>query len=259
MIPSYTSQLHAGVGLVDETFLLLELWQPGMSGSDVAELVLQSGRLPMMSARRIRNLVAECFVPRYVQHDGLIASRLKKLKDIVSYNEMEQLLFIYTCRVHTILRDFVADVYWNAYISGRTSLSNEDAQQFVVRANQEGKTSTPWSEGTVVRVARYLTASCADFGLLERGTKRERKILPYRIDPHVAVVLTYDLHFAHLGDNAIVNHQDWALFGLEPLDVIEELKRLSLRGDFIVQHAGGMVHIGWKWKTMDEVINAIAQ
>src|SRR5207249_2385212 len=81
----------------------------------------------------------------------------------------EQLLFVYACRANAILADFVREVYWALYASGREQVRNDDARDFVARANQEGRTARPWTPGTVRRVAAYLTGSCADFGLLSRG------------------------------------------------------------------------------------------
>jgi len=69
--------------------------------------------------------------------------------------------------------------------------------------------------------------------------------------------LAYDLHFAGLGDGAVIGHSDWELFGLQKEDVREELKRLSLKGYFIVQSAGELIRIGWNYKTWEELANVI--
>jgi hypothetical protein len=43
------------------------------------------------------------------------------------------------------------------------------------------------------------------------------------------------------------------LFGLEKDDVLQELKRLALRGEIILQSAAAVTHIGWKYKTMEDL------
>lgn len=256
---TYTSTLNAGLGMIRETQMLLDLWHPGMSSSHLEKVALSSGQFPNMTARRLRNLVVEGFAPCYLGSDGAPAVLLKKVKRILTEQELEQFLFVYTCRAHVILADFVRDVYWPAYAAGQETLANEDARAFVTRANQDGKTTTPWSESTVWRVARYLTAYCADFGLLERGTRQTRKILPHWIQPRIAAFLAYDLHFSGHGDNAILVHSDWALFGMERADVVEELKRLALRDLLILQSAGGVTKISWHYDTMEELIDVLAQ
>ncbi len=42
----YTTQLGAGLGLVDETNTLLELWTPGMSANQLNQVALEKGRFP---------------------------------------------------------------------------------------------------------------------------------------------------------------------------------------------------------------------
>jgi len=39
----------------------------------------------------------------------------------------------------------------------------------------------------------------------------------------------------------------------------DRLKRLSLRGELIVQSAGGVTHVSWKYKTMKELADGVAQ
>ena len=98
-----------------------------------------------------------------------------------------------------------------------------------------------------------------DYGLLTVTGRHKRSVAPYRIQPKVALYLAYELRFSGLGDNQVVSHPDWKLFGLEPHDVRDQLKRLSLQGHLIFQAASDVVHIGWTYKNMEEVIDVIAQ
>jgi len=255
---SYSSRLGAGLAMLEETRIFLDLWQPGMQAADLQRLALESGRFPNVSARRLRNLVGECFALRYLADNGGPAALLKSLLPTLSNREYEQLLFLYTCRAHPILTDFVCEVYWTAYSAGRDVMSNEEARVWVTRANQDGKTTSPWSETSIKNVAGYLTGVCAEYGLLERGQRVSRKILSYRIESRVATVLAYDLHYKGLGDNAVLSHPDWALFGMERDDVLDEMKRLALKGLLIVQSAGGVTRISWPHKTMEELADVLA-
>lgn len=255
----YTTQLQAGLGMIDETRSLLEIWHAGLDAPALSHAALESGRFPNISARRIRNVVAECFAPRFLVAEGQPAALLKQYVDILSSREFSQLLFVYTCRANTILGDFVRDVYWVMYSAGRDAISNEDAREFVVRATQDGRTAKAWSPTTIRRVSSYLTGCCADFGLLESGARSVRKILSFRVETRVVAILAYELHFSGLGDNRVIAHQDWQLLGLDRDDVLGELKRLSLKGYLIVQTAGGVTRIGWQYKTFEELTHVLAQ
>ena len=254
----YTTQLQAGLGLLEETRQLLQVYQPGMSASQLYEAALASGRFPLVTARRLRNIVVECFAPRYMR-DPHVAACLKSLVDRFTIAELNQLFFIYTARANLVLADFVREVYWARYSAGRNDLQLEDARTFVVNSVREGRTQKPWSETTIKRISSYLMGCCADYALLTTTGRNQRSIAAYRILPKVAAYLAYDLKFSGLGDNQIVSSSDWDLFGLERADVRDQLKRLSLQGLLIFQAASDVVHIGWTYKSMEELIDVIAQ
>jgi len=253
----YTTQLQAGLGLIDETKLLLSLYEPDMSIPQLNDVALNSGQFPMVSARRLRNVISECFAPRYIKTNA--AEYLKALAGQLPSPAMNQLFLLYTAQANEILQDFIQEIYWDRYSGGRDTVSADDAKDFVVHAVREGKTHKPWSDSTIQRVSSYLIGCCADYGLLSSGRSARRAIQPVRIQESTALFLAYKLHFDGLGDNAVINHKTWALFGLNSSDVREELKRLAKNGWFIVQSAGDVTRVGWQLKTMEEVIDVITQ
>lgn len=255
----YTTTLGAGLGLINETLTFLELWKPGMEPRELYQRALSSGAFPAISASRLDNMLKLGFAPRYLCHNGLPATIVKSLKDHVSMSTLHQLMFWYTARANVILYDFVREVYWSVYASGQTVLSNEVAREFVDTAVREGKTTTLWSDSGKRRVAGYLTGCCADYGLLERGRKTARSFQPFHLSADMTVVLAYDLRFAGLGDNAMIAHPDWELFGLQKDDVREELRRLALKGFWIMQTAGEVTRISWNYTTWEDVLHAIAE
>jgi len=121
----YTTQLQAGLGLIQETRLLLSIYTPEMTIPQLHETALESGLFPMVSARRLRNIIAECFSPRYLKTDS--AKYLKLLQPNLSSNIFNQLLLVFTAQANQILLDFIKQVYWKRYSSGRDTLSTDDA------------------------------------------------------------------------------------------------------------------------------------
>ena len=138
----YTSTLNAGLGMIEETKILLDLWHPGMSTTELQRIALASGRFPNVSARRLNNLITQDFAPNYLCNSGTPAMLLQKLQEFLSHQEFKQLLFLYICRRHIILADFVREVFWNAYVAGRDKLQCR-ARAFVTRAVQEDKQPRP--------------------------------------------------------------------------------------------------------------------
>ena len=257
--PFYTTQLQAGLGLIEETQALLNQWQPTMGAQELFNAALESGEFPNVTARRLRNIVAECFAPRYIHPQHQPAKWLQMLSHRVSPRALNQLFFIYTARANLILRDFVTQVYWERYASGYEEISNEDSKEFVHRATFDGRTAKLWSETTIKRLSSYLLGACVDYQLLHPLTRSARQITPIRIDSCAIVVLAYDLHLQGIADNNLFAHPDWQLFGLQPEDVRDELKRLSVHKFWIIQTAADAVAISWTHKTMEEVVDVVIE
>ncbi len=255
---TYTTQLQAGLGLVDETRMLLELWQPGATSSRLYEAALASGRFPGVTARRLKNIVKEGFAPRYLVNGGAPAQHLKLLSAKLPTGELLQFFFIFTARAQTIFGDFVRDIYWERYATGASTLGNADALAFIQRALDDGKTVKRWSDITIKRVSGYLTSCCADFGLLEKASKPTRRIQAMQMAETTAIYLAYDLHLQGLSDAGVLGHPDWQLFGLKRNEVLEMLKRLGRKGQLIVQSGGDVTRISWKYDSLQELCNDLA-
>ena len=256
---AYTTQLQAGLGLIEETRALLGLWKEGMSAAELRSRAVESGVIPGASARRIRNVVAECFAPRYLRSGGKPAANIKRLQASFDSNEFRQVLFVYTCRANPVFADFVREVYWERYAGGYQQLSKDDARNFIERAMDDGKTSKRWAEATVTRMSNYLLGACADYGLLGPIKNGGRAITAPRIEGRVLVYLAYELHFEGVGDNALVKHPVWRLFGLEWMDVRSEMQRLARDGHWIVQSAGEITQLSWRYESMEETVNVLAK
>jgi hypothetical protein len=249
----YTTQLQAGLGLLQESRALLALWRPGMSAAMLYDAALASGAFPGVTARRLRNVVGECFAPRYLVDAGAPARHLQILLGRISESQISQLMFLFTARANAVLADFVRHVYWPKYGSGAVALGTDDARNFIQRALDDERMSKRWSESTTSRVSGYLLGVCEDYGLLRRGNRASREIVAPRLSDNVTAYLAHDLHFSGMGDAAVLAHEDWQLFGLSSEDVLSELKRVALKGHLIVQAGGGLTRLSWKHHDMEEL------
>ncbi len=253
----YSTQLQAGLGLVDETKTLLGLFESGMTASDLFHKALDSGLFPSMSARRLRNMISEAFAPRFLKSSAAVY--LKPIVSKLPNTAISQFCLVYTALANKILLDFIKHVYWPFYAANKDFLASEDARKFVVQAVAEGRTQKIWAETTIRRVSSYLLGCCADFGLLSSTRSANRKIQSLRIDDLVFLYFAYYLHLSGISDHAVINHDVWKLFGMEEADVRESFKRLSCNGWWIIQSAGEFIRITWKYKSMEEVTDVVTQ
>ena len=252
----YTTQLSAGLGLFEETRQLLDIWQPGMNTSELYQTALNSGQFSNITARRLRNIVAECFFPRYLR-DPLVAGYLQALSGQISSITLLQLMLLYTARANRILADYIRDVYWHKFSAGRTEMTLDDAKTFIQAGLDRGMMQTEWSETTIKRVSSYLQGCCVDFKLLHSESKSHKRITAPQATQEWVIFVAYDLHFQKVGDNSLLSHPDWQLLGLNSSDVLQELKVLAPQNHWIVQSAGNAVQISWRYQSMQEVIDVL--
>ena len=254
----YTTELSKGQGAITETLTLLEYWEPGIGTAELTDRVMEAGGLGRSSAVRTRDLITRVFARRYLADDGRPAYVLKSLKDQVSLSTLKQFMLVYTVRQHDILHDFITEVYWPKYEAGAEEIGRPDARSFIEEAHAMGIIDPGWSETMVVRVARYLVGTLADFGLLEEGRQSTREIRPFYPEDPLVLYLAHEIHFDGYSDNSILEHPDWGLFGLMREDVVRRLEQVASDGHFIVQYSGELLRISWQYESLDECLDAIA-
>jgi hypothetical protein len=259
-IGSYSTELLKGRGAVAETLILLECWEPGMPSTRLASLAVEKGLFGSASAKRVDDLVSVVFARRYLAHAAEPADNLKYLlKRRADRAILPQLMLIYTARRNPVLRDFVSEVYWSAFSAGAAILSSTDAESFLKRATVDGRIARAWSEGMRRRIAGDLMSTLADFGLLEDVKKQTKPIRSYRLMAETVLFLAHENHFRGFSDNSILESPDWRLFGLAREDVVQQLDRIARAGHYIFQYSGELLRISWRYRTMEECLDAIAR
>ena len=257
---SYTTQLQAGLGMINETLDLLRLWEPGDTPTRLSERAISHGTFARATARRARNIVAEMFAPRYLAQNDQPAKWLKELVEAnLPMDDLAQLFFIYTARAQAVFADFVTEVYWPRYSAGALRLGRSESEGFIYRGLDSGRMQKRWTQSTVRRVSGYILGCCSDFGLLDAASRSDRTIRRFTIRPKVVLYLAHELHFSGLSDAAVVYHHDWRLFGLENHEGLTEVKKLANDGHLIVQSSADVVQIAWKYRNMEECTRALAQ
>jgi Putative inner membrane protein (DUF1819) len=121
--------------MIQETFDLLRLWQPGDTPKQLCDKAIGIGVFSRATARRVRNIVIEMFAPRFLAAGGKSAPYLKRLVESnAPADDLTQLFFLYTTRAQLIFAEFLTNVYWPRYSAGATRLGRADAEAFIHRA-----------------------------------------------------------------------------------------------------------------------------
>ena len=256
---NYTTALAKGQGLISETIAMVSAWEPGMKRSEFLSHVLESGVLPRATALRVKDLVNRVFYNRFLSDPGPPALFLKALVAAgCPVSQLSQLFLLHTARANLILHDFIREAYWAKYAAGSDSMEKDDVTQFLDSAVINGKIRERWSDTMNVKMTRYLLNSLEEFDLLNPLRRGRRTFLPFTPSVLTTLYIAHYLHFSGTGDNLLILHPDWGLFGLDKQDVLKELEKVSYGGHFIVQYSGELLRIAWKYKSMGEFIDGAA-
>jgi hypothetical protein len=254
----YTTQFQAGLGMIDENMRFLELWEEGDSAGSLHQKALDSGNFPDVTARRLRNLAAEMFAPRFLTNGAAAAHHGKALLENASHETITQFIYLVTSRAQLILHDFVRLVYWPAYEGGRPTLHRDEVVNFIENALDSGKMEKRWSDSTIKRVSGYLGGCCVDFNLAHRIPPSTYELTPISMDTKVFLYLAHDMRFAGCSEQSLLEHRDWSLWGMGKSDVLAMLRKLGQEGHFIVQGGADLIRITWRYENMEEVLDAVA-
>ena len=255
---TYTEALAHGGALQEEMRTLVRAWRPDESTPEFIRRVREDAILGKATARTMSDYV-RVFARRFVAPPGTPSRHLQRLvRGKASHQVFTDLAFYYTAEQDDLLCDFTVLRYWPLVREGRLSISKEDARQFIWEAEQDGRIRAPWSEAVKRDMPARLLNALADFGLLGTLKGGRRPILPYRSADGTIVYIAHVLHERGVTDASLADQPVWALFGLEPRDVWNRLDNLAGDGWFVVQRAGEVVRITWKYQRLQEAVDALA-
>jgi hypothetical protein len=249
----YNIDLCKGTGLIQESMVLMDVYDKSISKQQFLEKVIRENFLAKKSDKRIKDIVETGFYKRYVNTNKDIPLYLSKLKDnYISLSVIQQIFLIYTSRANLILFDFIKDKYWKEINSGVIVFKNNYAKEFlneIIKHNFILK----WSESTQNKMSSYLMSSLVDFKFIEKNGR----VVPVFINDITANYLLHELHFNGLSDEDIIMAEEWKIFGLNKNEIIDIVHKISLTGIFLFQYSGDLFKINWKYQTMNEYIDGI--
>lgn len=251
----YSTSLSKNRSLIPETIKVLQIYSDGMRFEDLEKSVIQSGVLSPLSSNRIKEILRQGIKKRFFLKDQL-PLYLKKLSSL-SLKDYSQILFLYFCRSEYIVYDFIHLFLCPAIKEGRVEINKTDVEVFIQNGLINGKLPEPWKLKMKQYVVQGIFQVLVDYGYLKKSIGFSREILGIQTSETAVIYLAYELHFSGESDYSILNHTDWNLFLLSKDNVIQQFENLSYQNHIIFQHAVDIVHITWKYKSMEEVIDVL--
>ena len=256
----YSIIICKGAGMIEETRLLLEHWQPGETLDGFTQRVHVKGLLGKSTAYRTRDIVRRVFALRFLRPSDKPARILQHLLSSGMRGRVfAELLLVFAARKDPLIYDFTVREYWPAVRRGRSVLGTDSVLSFLTEAHYDGRLDNQWSEKVSIKVSRGVLGLLRDVGFLREVVRGRREIVNYRMTDEGAAILARELYESGVTDSSLCNHPDWGLFGMTPSEVVERLDGLGEHRGVIVQRAGSVVHFTWVAKSIEELIDVLAR
>lgn len=226
--------------LIEETYLLFQSWDDGLS---VEDNILRA---------RESNVIASRSDSWFSDITRAILRRLDPLdRDKVLVQLAQQrceldvwkpLLLWHMTRDEFLLRDFLVNWLYPAFIEGRYQIRPIDLGDHLKSVSGRGAvTKGVWTEFTRLRVARELLRAAAEFGLLKGGAVKE--FASYHLPEPSFIYLLHALRDEQLSPSKVLSASDWHMFLMNRSDVEQELLRLHQFRKLDYQVAGSLIEL----------------
>jgi hypothetical protein len=254
---TYKTLLTHGGAVIDETRILLDLFNPQIDINRWVEEIIKENALGKVSRARTSEIINRYFLARYV--NGYPKDAWKPLKILCSKGVdlpiIRSIMYYHTAKIDDFLFDFVADEVFERYYSGRTDISADDVYRFI-EASVQDRFEKPWSESVKGRLSRGIMSVLRDFGILEGRSKK--RIANFYLPVEAFVYVAFIIHSNVSTGEMIVNHTDWKLFLLKPRAVESIFLEAHQHGWLNYNAAGNIIRIEFRFHTLEELANEIA-
>lgn len=257
---TYSTELIKVAGLISESIELLRIWTPGMRSSELRDAALRAGTLAKESSDRVWVIARYGFGLRYLGEEQRPARLLKRLVESgAPVALLRQLFSMYTARINGLFADVAGEYYWELNARGVHELTSEMLETFIRSRFGSAKVPRPWSDGGTKRVASGLLKTIVDYGYAAQGRDVVRLMTPPRILPETACFIAYEARERGIPDSSVITDTAFALFGLNRQMALDELLNVSGQYGLIVQSAGDLVRISYKYETMEDFLDALVR
>jgi hypothetical protein len=99
----------------------------------------------------------------------------------------------------------------------------------------------------------------SDFGYIAPGRGKARVMTPPAILPETVCFIAYEARERRIPDSLVAADPAFTLFGMSHQKALEELIHVSGQYGLIVQSAGDLVRISYKYQTMEDFLDALVR
>jgi len=252
---TYSSKIIKASALIPDTKTLLATWDLSLSVDENLQRARRENIFGKASRSRVEDILA-IFRQRYLTNGSVLRALVALTHSILPSEALDRILYFHAAQADALLHDTVTDMIWPMYEEGYRDLLIEDVQRTVGEWAAQGKTTSPWGDATVRRVAQGLVATLRDFGVLE-GKANKRITSPY-LPVEAFAYIAFALAQQEPSGERLLEHKSWRLYFLRP----HKVERLFMEAHqchlLHFQAAGSVIRLEFPADFLEAYAHAIA-
>jgi hypothetical protein len=170
---------------------------------------------------------------------------------------LDQILFFYAARADLLMHDFVSEQLKDMYEAGIQEVRLKDAEFWIRKKIDEGRTRGPWSEETIIKSARGLMSALRDYGILQ-GIKNKH-FAPIHLPVEAFSYIAFYLNGRQPSGKRLIEDPEWQLFFLNPLAIEHLFMEAHQQHLLNYQAAGSVIRVAFPSDTIEEYAHVILE
>jgi hypothetical protein len=253
---SYTSKIIKAGALLADTKTLLAHWDVATSAKENIERLRRENVFGKASRSRVEDILA-IFRQRYLAEPTVTGALVTLVHNRFPTESTDRVLYFHAAKADPLLHDVITQVLVPLHAQGHVNVMVKDIRVHVARWVSQGKTSSRWSEPTLLRVVQGLLATIRDFGVLQGAVNK--RIAPSYLPVEAFAYVAFYLKRHRPSGARLLDDSDWKLFFLKREGVERFLVEAHQRGLLEFQAAGTVVRITFPTTSLEEYAYALAQ
>jgi hypothetical protein len=252
----YTTKIIKAGALLADTKMLLAHWDSATSVRDNLDRVRRENLFGKASRSRVADILA-IFRQRYLAEPAVTKALVTLIQNRFSTESTDRVLYFHAAKADPLLHDVITDVLVPLHGQGHANVTVDDIRAPIARWVSQGKTSSRWSEPTLLRVVQGLLATLRDFGVLQGAVNK--RIAPSYLPVEAFAYVAFYLKQHQPSGARLLDDPEWKLFFLTRDGVERFLVEAHQRGLLEFQAAGTVVRITFPADSLEEYAHALTQ
>jgi hypothetical protein len=242
--------------LIGDTKTLLSHWDAGAPVAENIDRIQRDNVFGKASRSRVEDILA-IFRQRYLAEECVTKALVSLVRGKFPAAALERILYFHSARADHLLHDAVTEILVPMHERGLVDINVQEFQRSLAKWVAEGKTTGPWSEPTINRIAQGLLSALRDFGVLQGAVNK--KIAPSFLPAEAFAYIVFYLKQHQPSGARLLELPDWKLFFLSREGVERFLFEAHQR-DLLEYHvAGSVTRLTFPANTLEEYANVLAQ